>query len=119
MTLSPLAASTILYNIVDTPVTVLPVTRVDAKLDSHLLNSPNHAKWKSTKGFETCSKMLSGDLYKLYNAEKWAGLPVGVQIVTRRGEEELSIGLLKLLDDTLGERGFGPGSLTQKSIKQS
>lgn len=53
--------------------------------------------------------MLTGDTYKLYNAQKWAGLPVGIQIVTQRGQEELSIGMMKLLDETLGPRGFGPG----------
>lgn len=85
------------------------MTRVDAKLDSSLPSSSGYAKWNKTKGFETCSSMLSSEAYRLYNADKWAGLPVGVQVVAQRGQEELSIGMMKVLDDALGSRGFGPG----------
>ena len=135
--LSGLAAATILYNVrrrppslpclpfsvcspvappfptsqvVDSAVTVLPVTRVDAALDSHAPHSPGYAKWSATKGFPTTSTMLSAETYKLFDAKKWAGLPVGVQVITPRGQEELSIGMMRLLDDTLGERGFGQGA---------
>lgn len=89
--------------------TVVPVTRVDPKLDSHLPKSSSHRKWKSTKGFNNCSKMTESDMYRIYDAEKWAGLPVGVQLVTQRGQEELAIGMMKLLDQALGPRGFNPG----------
>lgn len=53
--------------------------------------------------------MTATDMYKIYDADKWSGLPVGVQIVTQRGQEELAIGMMKMLDQALGPRGFEPG----------
>ncbi|UZJ55823.1 hypothetical protein CBS101457_005143 [Exobasidium rhododendri] len=111
--LSGLAGSTIIYNVIDVPVTVLPVTRVDPVLDSHLPTSPDYKKWMATRGFETCSSMMATETYKLYNATTWKGLPVGIQIVCQRSQEELSIGMMTLLDKALGPRGFGPGAKKQ------
>jgi hypothetical protein len=34
-------------------------------------------------------------------------------VVTQRYEEEKALGLARLLDEALGERGFGPGAFSR------
>lgn len=41
--------------------------------------------------------------YKLYDAEAMHGLPVGVQIVGRRLEEEKVLAIMKTVEDALGD----------------
>ena len=106
--LSPLAVGTAVYNVVDSPVGVVPVTRVDLALDAV------SDDWKpGTEG--SGSKLLEDALYWkkrpiVYDADAMKGLPVGVQIVGRRWEEEKVIAMMKVVDGALGERGFGPGA---------
>ena len=104
-----ISAATILYNIADSPVGVVPVTRVDPARD---FLTP---EWTNDKeSLEHGSPILENMLYKgekaIYNAEKMAGLPVGVQIIGRRWEEEKVVEMMKVVDAALGKRGFGPGS---------
>lgn len=40
--------------------------------------------------------------YKHYDAEKMHGLPVGVQVVGRRLEEEKVLGVMQTIEDALG-----------------
>jgi hypothetical protein len=108
-TLSPLAAATILYNIVDSPVGTVPVTRVDAfkdELTESWFNGPGHG-----------SKILERDIFEgkspIYNAKKMANIPVGVQIVGKRWEDEKVISMMHVVDHALGPRGFGPGKSLQ------
>ncbi|KAI0027805.1 amidase signature domain-containing protein [Vararia minispora EC-137] len=102
--LSPLAAATILYNIVEAPVGCIPVTRVDPDKDAvtdEWLSAPDRG-----------SKILESRVYGLggvYDPVKMRGLPVGVQIVARPWEEEKLLGIMRLVDNALGPRGFGPG----------
>lgn len=46
--------------------------------------------------------------------EKMAGLPVGIQIVGKKWEEEKVLGMMRVVDRALGNnnnsRGFGAGS---------
>ncbi len=53
-TLSPLAVGTILYNIVDSTVGVIPVTRVDPKLDQLTEKWKRHPEkqWRLRRGPE-------------------------------------------------------------------
>jgi hypothetical protein len=44
--------------------------------------------------------------YKHYDAEKMHGLPVGVQVVGRRLEEEKVLAVMKRLEDALGENKY-------------
>lgn len=44
--------------------------------------------------------------YKHYDAEKMHGLPVGVQVVGRRLEEEKVLAVMKRLEDGLGENKY-------------
>lgn len=106
-----MAGSTVLYNIARNPVAVLPVLRVDPALDSHHEKDFEHAsaeqksaydKWASDRSWKTTSKVCNFLLYKTaYDAKKMAGLPVGVQVVTRPYHDEKAIGIMRLLDDAL------------------
>ena len=46
------------------------------------------------------------------------GLPVGIQLVGGWGEEEKVIEGMKVVDQALGKRGFGPGEFTKRIGKQ-
>lgn len=95
-------------------------------------DSRGYNKWTQTPGFSTCSSSVSWRLYGRvrdgkggqYDAKAMQGLPLGVQIAARHGEDELTIGLARLLEDKLRENpqyNFGPGqwSLMQKRKKSS
>jgi hypothetical protein len=70
-----LAISTLYFNIVDSPVGVVPVTRVDPALDSVTEEWWNDPKGHGTKTFEA-------NVYKggIYDPVKMKGLPVGALI---------------------------------------
>ena len=44
--------------------------------------------------------------YKLYNANDMHGLPVGVQVIGRRLEEEKVLALMERVEDALGDDKF-------------
>lgn len=103
--LSPLACATLMYNIVDSPVGVLPVTRVDPARDD--LSD----EWRAAPG--NGSKILESRMYgpkRAYNSQEMEGLPVGIQVVGRPWEEEKVLAIMHVIDAALGPRGFGPGS---------
>ncbi|KAG8855291.1 hypothetical protein FRB96_007089 [Tulasnella sp. 330] len=111
--LAVLAFTTGIYNVVDHPVGIVPVTRVDEVKD--VLSDI----WRSSgiKG----SLLLYGKIYErqknpLYDATKLHGIPVGVQIVGKSWEDEKVIEMMKIVDAALGERAFGPGSWSQKHL---
>jgi amidase len=100
-----LAAATLLYNIVDSPIGAVPVTRVDASKDElteSWFNGPGRG-----------SKLLEREIFEgktpVYDVKKMANIPVGVQIVGKRWEDEKVISLMHVVDQALGPRGFGPG----------
>jgi amidase len=103
--LASMAAATILYNLVDSPAGIVPVTRVDRTKDAL---TPSF--WSATGHG---SKLWEDKLYKgsepVYNPDVQHGLPVGVQIVGRLWEDEKVVEMMKVVDKALGERGFGPG----------
>ncbi|KAI0927448.1 hypothetical protein AcV5_007990 [Taiwanofungus camphoratus] len=107
-TLFSIATSNVLYNVLECPVGVVPVTHVDPSRD--IVST----EWTDTKvGTGHGSPLLEARLYRrggFYDAEKMAGVPVGVQIVGKRWEEEKVIAIMKVVDGLLGPRGFGPGS---------
>ncbi|KDQ61771.1 hypothetical protein JAAARDRAFT_31250 [Jaapia argillacea MUCL 33604] len=106
--LAPLAAATILYNMVESPAGSVPVTRVDATLDKLT------EEWDSPIGG---SKLLQDALYSgkapVYDVEKMNGLPVGIQIVGKTWEDEKVLAMMRVVDEALGPRGFGPGMWTR------
>lgn len=131
---SPIANATIVYNCTDSPAGVVPVTRVDrardgltkewtgggygsAVLEGRLYRRPCDAGMKGGKGGKATGEGVtvtggkSGTCGKpWYDVEAMHGMPVGVQVAGRRWEEEKVLGMMRVLDEALGERGFGPGS---------
>ncbi|CAO1628393.1 unnamed protein product [Sympodiomycopsis kandeliae] len=125
--LSSLASSTILYNVLDYSVSICPVTRVDAVGDSIKSDPTTSAqkRWHANEipGFESCSKLNTFNLYssEVYSAEKMDGLPVGIQVVCGKYQEEKSIAIMRVIDNALKEKGvhekyaFGPGQFTKRA----
>jgi hypothetical protein len=108
--LSPLAVATILYNIVDHPAGVVPVTRVDPSKDTLT------DEWVNGPGLG--SPIYEKHLYRgdtpTYDPVRMKGIPVGVQVVGRKWEDEKVLGMMKVVDEALGPRGFGPGMWKQE-----
>jgi len=110
--LAGLSCATILYNIVESPVGTVPVTRVDPELDAVT------SEWTDpTQGSGHGSHLIESLLYKgktpFYDSKKMAGLPIGVQVVGKKWEDEKVVEMMKVLDVALGpKRGFAPGSWT-------
>ncbi|KAJ3851791.1 amidase signature domain-containing protein [Lentinula lateritia] len=105
-----LAIGTILYNVVDSPVGVLPVSHVDPSKD-HLEDAWNTSRY----GAVTVDHGLYKSKKPLYDPQGMAGMPIGIQVVGRKYEDEKVIAMMRILDQSLGsERGFGPGILSAR-----
>ncbi|EIW83689.1 amidase signature enzyme [Coniophora puteana RWD-64-598 SS2] len=104
--LAPLATATVTYNVVESAVGVVPVTRVKPGVD----DLPPGFK----AGQNGNSKILETAMYfekeAVYNPARMAGLPVGVQIVGRKWEDEKVLAMMRVVDEALGPRDFGPGT---------
>lgn len=74
---------------------MVPVTHVDKTLDK----LPADFSIKKLNG-------VAQGAYKLYNAEAMHGLPVAVQVVGRRLEEEKVLAVMKRLEDALGDQKY-------------
>jgi Asp-tRNA(Asn)/Glu-tRNA(Gln) amidotransferase A subunit family amidase len=83
---------TFLFNLVDYPAGVLPVTKVDPVVDA------------LPRDFRPRNHVEKG-AYKNYQAEKMAGLPVGVQVIGRRLEEEWTLKGMELVEEALNKMG--------------
>ncbi|KAG9125059.1 hypothetical protein FRC07_009129, partial [Ceratobasidium sp. 392] len=128
-TLTPMAVSTIAWNVIECPVGVVPVTRVDSVKDEAGMEWLERGRTEGPvlggtgDSVRTPSYMLERAVYgegkrmlqplddpvPVYDSKKMAGLPVGVQIVGRPWEDEKVLHVMEILDRALGERGFGPG----------
>ncbi|KAL2257422.1 hypothetical protein VTK26DRAFT_202 [Humicola hyalothermophila] len=86
---------TFLFNLLDYTAGVLPVTRVDRALDKL------PAAFKINK-----LNAVARGAYKHYDAERMHGLPVGVQVIGRRLEEEKVLAVMKRLEDALGDSKY-------------
>lgn len=100
---------------VDSPVGVVPVTRVDPSKDEiteEWIKGPGHG-----------SKLFEREVFEgkspVYNPTKMENIPVGVQIVGKRWEDEKVIGMMHVVDKALGPRGFGPGSSLQTKAENA
>ncbi|KAJ3553614.1 hypothetical protein NM688_g3512 [Phlebia brevispora] len=112
--IAAICAATVLYNIVESPVGVVPVIRVDADLDELTPEWLNY-KVGSGHGSPILEQILyNKTVWSVYNAKKMAGLPVGVQVVGRKWEDEKVIEMMKVVDGALGRRKFGPGNWRPK-----
>ncbi len=72
---------------------VMPVTHVDKELDGLNL-----------KEFKP-RNVIERDMYKMYDATRMHGLPVGVQVAGKRLEEEKVLEGMKLINGILREAG--------------
>ena len=70
---------------------VMPVTHVDKELDGLKEFSPRNT--------------IERDMYKMYDATKMHGLPIGVQVVGKRLEEEKVMEGMKLIERLLKDAG--------------
>ncbi|GAA5870709.1 hypothetical protein JCM1840_006781 [Sporobolomyces johnsonii] len=122
--LSPAAIGTILYNVVDSSVGLVPVSFVSPTLDAL---TPS---WLSTRRARAPaavggSKLAEQRVYGprgagggVYDAQAMEGLPVGVQVVGAHWDEERVVELMKVVDRALGPRGFGPGEFVRRQRKK-
>jgi len=85
---------TFLFNIVDYPAGVLPVTKVDKKKDQ----LPLDFNFKKLNG-------VAKGAYMNYDANNMNGLPVGVQIVGRRYRDEDVLAAMQVLETALHKNG--------------
>ncbi|KAG8945601.1 hypothetical protein FRC04_000648 [Tulasnella sp. 424] len=112
--LSPLAFATSLYNVVDHPVGIVPVTRVDKTKDA-ISEEWNDPATGGPKG----SPIIHATMYEgpkaAYDPVAMDGIPVGVQVVGKPWEDEKVVEMMKVVDGALGKRGFGPGAWAEKS----
>lgn len=85
---------TFLFNLLDYSAGIVPVTHVDPAKDM-------------PSGEVKLNKMnaVSRGIWRYYDAVKMAGLPVGVQVVGRRLEEEKVLAVMERLDRALEARG--------------
>ncbi|KAL8673789.1 MAG: hypothetical protein Q9168_001801 [Polycauliona sp. 1 TL-2023] len=87
---------TFLFNLLDYSAGVLPITHVDAKLDA-LPPSFNTSKLNG----------VARGAYKHYDAEKMHGLPVGVQVVGQRLQEEKVLAVMERVAEVMEKEGKG------------
>ncbi|TFK41766.1 amidase signature domain-containing protein [Crucibulum laeve] len=84
-----------LFNILDYSVGVLPVTHVHAALDMLPLSTPFKAR-----------NAIERDTYRWYDAGDMHGLPVGVQVVGKRLEEEKVFEGMSVIESLLKKDGM-------------
>ncbi|TDL24500.1 amidase signature enzyme [Rickenella mellea] len=87
---------TFLFNLLDYTAGVLPVTRVDSSRDA--LSPVELKRLKSRNA-------ISREAYEMYDAQTMHGLPIGVQVVGKRLEEERVLEGMMIVEKTLRERG--------------
>lgn len=80
--------STVVFNALDMPSTVIPVTKASLTLDS----KEDH--------FKPVNR-IDQVVHDAWNPSDFAGLPCGVQIVGRRFQEEALLGLSEIVDGAL------------------
>ncbi|GAB7357576.1 hypothetical protein MBLNU459_g0086t1 [Dothideomycetes sp. NU459] len=85
---------TFLFNLLDYSCGILPVTHVDATKDA----LPKDFNIRKLNG-------VAQGAYKLYDAKAMAGLPVAIQVVGRRLEEEKVLAVMERIEGALEEAG--------------
>ncbi|KAF7761925.1 hypothetical protein Agabi119p4_9917 [Agaricus bisporus var. burnettii] len=93
------AGYTFIISLLDYPAGIIPVTTVSPSLDAL------PADFYSSPTFNQFNMIAKG-AYLEYNAEKMKGLPLGVQIVGRRMEEEKVLAGMKVIEQALIDFGI-------------
>ncbi|KAI3340163.1 amidase [Ustulina deusta] len=86
---------TFLFNVLDYTSGCIPITHVNKDVD----NLPPGFDIGKLNG-------VAQGAYKLYDANAMHGLPVGIQVVGRRLEEEKVLAIMKRVEDALGEEKY-------------
>lgn len=86
---------TFLWNLLDYPAGVLPVSHVDADKDA--LGAP----YKSVLRKLGSDNGIARGAWKYYDSAKMAGLPTAVQVVGRRWQEEKVLGCMDVVERAL------------------
>jgi Asp-tRNA(Asn)/Glu-tRNA(Gln) amidotransferase A subunit family amidase len=84
---------TFLFNLLDYTCGIIPVTKVDATVDT------------LPKEFVINNNGVARGAYKHYDAQKMHKLPVAVQVVGRRLEEEKVLAIMERVEEALEESG--------------
>ena len=103
-----LVNSTVLYNIVDSPVGQIPVVHVEQHLDALTEEWTVRGEGKGQGSSQVEARLYN--VAPIYDIKAQDGLPVGIQIAGKSWEEEKVIEMMKVVVKALGERSFGPGS---------
>ena len=82
------------------------MTRVDPKLDA-LPEDRLMTTGTNTPSSREVNKVLYRGKWG-YDADAMEGLPVGIQLIGKKWEDEKVIEMMKVVDAALSERGFGP-----------
>ncbi|KAF9071802.1 amidase signature domain-containing protein [Rhodocollybia butyracea] len=93
------ASYAFLFNLLDYSAGNIPVTRVDKDIDSLPADFMSSPEYKAMN-------MICKTSYSVYDAESMHGLPVGVQIVGRRLEEEKVLEGMKVIRSALIQKGI-------------
>ncbi|KAJ7470386.1 amidase [Mycena latifolia] len=102
-TLFSLAVATTLYNVVNSPSGCIPVTRVDPAKD--VLTE----EWTKAPLPSLVETALYRGKNPIYDPVAMKGMPVGVQLVGRKWDDEKVLAMMRVVDAALGkDRGFGP-----------
>ncbi|KAJ7760504.1 amidase [Mycena metata] len=100
-----LAAGTSLYNIVNNPCGVVPVTKVDPAKD--MLTE----EWTKAPLPSMMERTLYFGKNPVYDPVKMQGMPIAVQVVGKKWEDEKVLAMMQVVDTALTAEGrFGPGS---------
>ncbi|EIW77307.1 amidase signature enzyme [Coniophora puteana RWD-64-598 SS2] len=83
---------TFLFSLLDYPCGVMPITKVEGVLDS------------LPEGFRP-RNLIEKKNYKMYNSEGMDGLPVGVQVIGQRLNEEHVMEAMKLIEELMRREG--------------
>ncbi|KAF7311652.1 putative amidase PB8B6.03 [Mycena kentingensis (nom. inval.)] len=103
-----LSAGTTVYNLVNSPAGCVPVTHIDPLKDALT------EEWTKSGTKSLAEKLMYEGKKPFYDPVAMKGMPVGVQVVGRKWEEEKVLAMMRVVDDALGPRGFGPGSWDAK-----
>ncbi|KAF8996224.1 amidase signature domain-containing protein [Cyathus striatus] len=93
------AAYNLIFNLLDYTTGVMPITHVDKDKDAL------PTEFTSTPEYKSMQPVAKG-AYSVYDADKMHGLPVGVQIVGRRLEEEKVLEGMKVIEEALNVQGI-------------
>nr|GAT55492.1 amidase [Mycena chlorophos] len=103
-----LASGSTLYNVVNSPAGCVPVTKVDAAKDALT------EEWTKAPTTSLVQRSLYQGRSPMYDPVKMAGMPISIQVVGKKWEEEKVLAMMRVVDEALGPREFGPGSLSCK-----